>query len=303
MRPSLGPVPFPSSAGDAEATLSPGSMPAVTSMVLVEPSRQTVSEALSPGFSEAMSRDNSRGSAISRPLTARMASPAFKPALPAGPSAVTPATSAPLVSLRPRPSARSAVTGWICTPSPRVESLCPERRTTECTVCAGMSKGDADAAAIGRVDRRVDADHLARQVEGRPAGIAAVDRRVDLQEVVIGTGADVAAARRDDARRHGAAEAEGIADGDDPIADARRDGCRASRREKPERPLIYTVQSETMAVTTGDSSDLTRRALSAASTVARLAVSSRACSRSSRPNACTTRIDSSPCCKTATISL
>ena len=52
------------------------------------------------------------------------------------------------------------------------------------------------------------------------AGIAAVHRRVDLQEVVVGAGADVAAAGRDDAGGHRAAEAERIADGDDPVADA-----------------------------------------------------------------------------------
>jgi hypothetical protein len=54
----------------------------------------------------------------------------------------------------------------------------------------------------------------------RAAGIAAVHRRVDLDEVVIGAGADVAAARRDDTGGHRAAEAEGIADGDHPVADA-----------------------------------------------------------------------------------
>jgi len=37
---------------------------------------------------------------------------------------------------------------------------------------------------------------IAFGVESRPAGIAFVDRRVDLDEVVIGAGADVAAARR-----------------------------------------------------------------------------------------------------------
>ena len=81
-------------------------------------------------------------------------------------------------------------------------------------------EGDADIAARRREDRGVDADHFAVEVEGRAAGIAAVHRRVDLEEVVIGTGADVAAARRDDAGRHRAAEAERIADRDDPVADA-----------------------------------------------------------------------------------
>jgi hypothetical protein len=71
-------------------------------------------------------------------------------------------------------------------------------------------------------DRRVDADHLALGVKGRAAGIAVVNRRVDLQEVVIGSGADVAPSRRDDAGGHCSAEAERVADRDHPIADTRR---------------------------------------------------------------------------------
>ena len=51
---------------------------------------------------------------------------------------------------------------------------------------AGDGEADADAAAGRRVDRGVDADDLAVGIEGRAAGIAVVDRRVDLQEVVIG---------------------------------------------------------------------------------------------------------------------
>ena len=81
---------------------------------------------------------------------------------------------------------------------------------------------DADRPAGRREDRGVDADHVAVDVEGGAARIALVDRRVDLDVVVIGSGADVAAARRHDAGRHGAAEAERIADRHDPVADARR---------------------------------------------------------------------------------
>ncbi len=55
-------------------------------------------------------------------------------------------------------------------------------------------------------------------------------------------------------------------------------------------------------VTTGDSSDFTRRAASAAFTVAWLTSPSSSCSMSWRPKALTTRIDSRPCCTTATIS-
>src|SRR5205823_6136467 len=45
-------------------------------------------------------------------------------------------------------------------------------------------EADADAAAVRRIDRGVDADDLTVQVEGRATGIAAIDRRVDLQEIV-----------------------------------------------------------------------------------------------------------------------
>src|SRR5690606_6301119 len=60
---------------------------------------------------------------------------------------------------------------------------------------------DADVAARRREDRGVHTDNLARQVERRATGVALVHGRVDLDEVV-GTGADVAALRRDDAGRH-----------------------------------------------------------------------------------------------------
>src|SRR6202022_3981297 len=81
-------------------------------------------------------------------------------------------------------------------------------------------EGDADTAARRREDRGVDADDLALEVEGRTAGVAAVHRRIDLQEVVIGSRANLAAARRNDAGGDRATEAERIADGDNPVADA-----------------------------------------------------------------------------------
>src|SRR5207342_3223388 len=69
-------------------------------------------------------------------------------------------------------------------------------------------EADADRATARRYDRRVDADDLARHVEERPAGIAAVDRGVGLEEVVIRTGIDVAVSGRDNADGHRPAEAE-----------------------------------------------------------------------------------------------
>lgn len=75
-----------------------------------------------------------------------------------------------------------------------------------------------------------------------------------------------------------------------------------SARPAP-RQSTKAVQAATITVTTGESSDFTRRARSAASTVAWLATSRRDSSRSSRPKALTDFSDSRPCCTTATISL
>ena len=90
---------------------------------------------------------------------------------------------------------------------------------------------DADAAAGRRIDRGVDADHVAFGVERRTTRIALVHGRVDLDEIVIGTVADVAAHGRDDAGGHRAAEAEGIADREHPVADARLAVRQLGKRE------------------------------------------------------------------------
>src|SRR4029077_6188089 len=78
----------------------------------------------------------------------------------------------------------------------------------------------ADRAAGRREDRGVDPDDAAVHVERRPARIALVDRRVDLNEIVVWAGADVAAAGGYDAGGHGAAEAERVADRHHPVAHA-----------------------------------------------------------------------------------
>ena len=67
-----------------------------------------------------------------------------------------------------------------------------------------------------------DTDDIAIGVKCRTARIALVDRSIDLNEVVIGAGADIATTRGYDAGCNCAAETEGIADGNDPIADTRR---------------------------------------------------------------------------------
>src|SRR5690606_687597 len=77
-------------------------------------------------------------------------------------------------------------------------------------------------AAGRREYRGVDADHLAAEVERRPAGVAAVDRRVELDEVIVRSGTDIATTGRHDAGGDAAAEAEWVADRYHPVADTRR---------------------------------------------------------------------------------
>ena len=69
--------------------------------------------------------------------------------------------------------------------------------------------------------RRVHADDFAARIDQRPAGIARVQRRVGLDDVVhqpARTGPERPAQRADHARRHGVLEAVRIADGDGQLA-------------------------------------------------------------------------------------
>ena len=87
--------------------------------------------------------------------------------------------------------------------------------------------------AVAGGDGGVDADDLAGGVGQRAAGVAGADRGVGLDEAVEVAllGVDRAAERRHDALRHGRAalEGEGVADGDDGVAD----GDLAGRRTWP----------------------------------------------------------------------
>ena len=93
--------------------------------------------------------------------------------------------------------------------------------------------GEADAlvAAGAAEDGGVDADEPALDIHQRAAGVAGVDGRVGLDEVLIVLDAEVAAARgADDARGDGLADAEGIADGEHDVAHLRPCRCRPSGR-------------------------------------------------------------------------
>src|SRR5947209_8218603 len=95
--------------------------------------------------------------------------------------------------------------------------------------------GKPDALRLA-VDRRVDADELAADVEERATGVARVDRGVGLDEV--GVGAFLAAERAVEGahhpRRHRVREAKRIADGDHRLPD--HDAGRGAERHGRECP-------------------------------------------------------------------
>src|SRR6185437_5305548 len=82
---------------------------------------------------------------------------------------------------------------------------------------AWRREADADRTARWRDDGGADGDHLAVHVENGAARIARIDRRVELQEIIERSGAQVATTRRDDARGHGTTKTERIARRQHPV--------------------------------------------------------------------------------------
>ena len=111
----------------------------------------------------------------------------------------------------------------------------------------GEAEADRAAAARG-VDRRVDADHLARRADERAARVAGIDRGVRLDHVEVGRRTlsarhEVAADAADHARRHarlGVAEHESVrvADGDRPLADEQVVAVAERRHRQTARPHL-----------------------------------------------------------------
>src|SRR5581483_10290872 len=83
-------------------------------------------------------------------------------------------------------------------------------------------EADADRSSRYRVNRGRYTDELPIEIEARAAGIALIDRCVDLDEVVVRVGVDVASLRRDYTGRYSFTQAEGVANDHDPIADPGR---------------------------------------------------------------------------------
>src|SRR5690606_3071489 len=88
--------------------------------------------------------------------------------------------------------------------------------------------GDREADALGRAfaaafgDGGVDADELAARVHEGAAGVARVDRRVRLDEILVRGKAEAPADRADDAERDGMAQAERVADREHDVPDLER---------------------------------------------------------------------------------
>ena len=114
---------------------------------------------------------------------------------------------------------------------------CRSGRRSRCRRCP--------AAAAGR-DLRVDADHAAGRVDQRAAGVAGVDRRVGLDDVLdreaVGRG-DAALQGGDDAGGQRAVEAERVADRDRRVADLRRPSSRRARAAGGRGPSGSTCSS------------------------------------------------------------
>ena len=79
-------------------------------------------------------------------------------------------------------------------------------------------KADANRTAGRAEDCRIHANHAAIPRKERTAGIALIDRRIHLDEIIIGASANVAASGRNHASGHSAGQAIGIAHGHHPIA-------------------------------------------------------------------------------------
>ena len=203
------------------------------------PSRQNCATALCPAGISAVRMSSARGLVTGTPASETSTSPGCN--LPAaGPSAAMPPTSAPELFGRPSRllDRRRHLLRVDAEPAARHAAGILQFIRHRHGHGGGDGEADADRAAGGRVDRRIHADHLALQVEERAAGIAAIDRRVGLDEIVVGAFVDVAVHRADDAGRGAARQAERVADRQHPVADPQI--CRNCRRS---RTAVYDPAS------------------------------------------------------------
>ena len=97
----------------------------------------------------------------------------------------------------------------------------------------GKTNAQRRAARRARINRGVDADHVAVDIHQRATGVAGVDRRIGLNEIFKGVDAEMTARQRaDNAERHRLPDAEWIADRQHQIADLRLIGLAEGNRRQ-----------------------------------------------------------------------
>ena len=120
---------------------------------------------------------------------------------------------------------------------------------------AGVVDGDGEADLLGpRADGDVDADDVAAGVDEGSAGVAGVDGRVDLDQVLVrllGVDLHVAGEAADDAAGDGVLVAEGVADGEDVLAEEEVGGGadghgrqRAAGLDLDDRQVLAAVEGD-----------------------------------------------------------
>src|SRR6516162_4495162 len=151
------------------------------------------------------------------------------PALTAGPSGCGSTTRAPCALFIPKPSAMSVVTDWTCTPiQPCLTTpLSLSWATTIFTVSEGIATEPPDGENIAVLT----CDHVTVDIEGRTAGVAELDRCIDLDEVLVSAGADVAVAGRNNSGSDRSPETERIAEREHPVTHARNAAGQVDKGE------------------------------------------------------------------------
>ena len=108
----------------------------------------------------------------------------------------------------------------------------------------------AGESAAAAENRGIDADHAAVRVEQRSAGIAGIDRRIGLDEILKRPETDTAAQRADDPAADRLADAEGIADRQHHVANlelvavAKRGGRKAGGLDLEDREVGKRVSAD-----------------------------------------------------------
>src|ERR1019366_787082 len=100
-------------------------------------------------------------------------------------------------------------------------SLIPELLDNELNGFRRNIERHPDRPSRRRKYRGIDPNHFAPDVEGRSSGVSQVYRRIDLNEIIIRTCADIASARRDDSCGDRAAKPKRVSDHKHPVADTR----------------------------------------------------------------------------------